>query len=433
MSVRIHKNARTRYDSRLIENLEGRMIKRILVGLMFSLLLVGCGQGGGTPTSTSMPTQHAIMSTITPSPSPTDTATATLTPTATETPLPTDTPTPVAYGPSNFPSNVDPLTGQIVSDPTLLDRRPIAIKVNIVPRSSNRPPWGLSYADIVYDYYHNDGYSRFHAIFLGSDASLVGPIRSGRMLDYDLVHMYQSIFAYGSADFLINQRLLNSDFSNRLILEGSFSYCPPSVAIPLCRYEPNTYDFLLGSTADLSSHITSIGVSNGRQNLDGMSFNAQIPSEGSPADLVYVRYSGDNYTRWNYDASTGLYLRFQDNVYDTGQGEDYAPLTDRLNDQQLTASNVVVIFARHDYFQQPPNEIIDILLSGSGDAYAFRDGQMYQVQWNRQTTNSVLTLTNADGSPFPFKPGSTWFQVVGVSSRVSNEENGAWRFNFSLP
>jgi hypothetical protein len=408
------------------------MIKRVLIGLAFSLLLVGCGQRN-TPTVVSIPTQQPIVFTMTPSPQPTETATATFTPTATETPLPTDTPTPIAYGPNNFPSDVDPLTGMVVSDPTLLDRRPIAVKVNIVPRSSNRPPWGLSYADIVYDYYHNDGYSRFHAIFLGSDASLVGPIRSGRLLDYDLVHMYQSIFAYGSADILINQRLLNSDFSNRLILEGSFSYCPPTPAVPLCRYEPNTYDFLLGSTADLSAHITSLGVSNGRQNLDGMSFNEQAPSTGTQGDVVYVRYSGDNYTRWNYDASSGQYLRFQDNVYDTGQGEDYAPLTDRLNDQQLTASNVVVIFARHEYFQQPPNEIIDILLSGTGTAYAFRDGQIFSVTWSRPSINSVLTLTYADGSPFPFKPGSTWFQVVGISSSVVDESNGAWRFTFSLP
>jgi hypothetical protein len=413
--------------------MEGRMTKRLLIGLVLLFLLVGCGKSRNTPTENGIPTGQSFASTLTPSPLPTNTATPTVTPTSTETPLPTDTPTPVVYGPSDFPLNVDPLTGMVVSDPTLLERRPIGIKVNIVPRSSNRPPWGLSYADIVYDYYHNDGYSRFHAIFLGNDASLVGPIRSGRLLDYELVHMYQSIFAYGSADVLINRRLLNSDFADRLILEGNISSCPPTIKNPLCRYEPNTYDFLLGDTAALSAHITSLGVSNGRQNLDGMAFNQAVPSSGVQGAQIYVRYSGDNYTRWDYDSSTGQYLRFQDNVYDTGQGEEYAPLTDRLNDQQISASNVVVILARHEYFQQPPNEIIDILLSGTGSAYAFRDGQMYQVLWSRPTTNSVLSLTYPDGSPFPFKPGSTWFQVVGESTQATDETNGAWRFNFTLP
>jgi hypothetical protein len=413
--------------------MEGRMIKYILTGLMLTLLLAGCGQAKNLATVTGAPSGLPVVNTVTPSPLPTNTTTPTLTPTNTETPPPSETPTPVIYGPNNFPANIDPLTGLLVSDPSLLDRRPIAIKVNIVPRSSNRPPWGLSFADIVYDFYHNDGYSRFHAIFYGNDAKLVGPIRSGRLLDYELVHMYQSIFSYGSADALINQRLLNSDFSNRLVLEGNTSNCPPTPATPLCRYEPTTYDFLLGGTASLSAYITSLGVKNGRQNLDGMTFNPAIPSGGVIGSQLFVRYSGDNYTRWDYDSSSGRYLRFQDNVYDTGQGEDYAPLTDRLTNQQLSAANVVVILARHEYFQQPPNEIVDITLSGSGSAYAFRDGQMFEVRWNRPTTNSVLSLSYSDGTPFPFKPGNTWFQVVGVSTTPSQEPNDAWRFNFLFP
>ena len=407
------------------------MLKYLITGLLLTLLLAGCGQIIGSPTES--PTALPIVNTVTPSATPTKTSTPTLTPTTTQTPTPTLTPTPVVYGPSNFPANIDPLTGVMVSEPSLLERRPVAVKVNIVPRSSNRPPWGLSFADIVYDYYHNGGYSRFHAIFYGNNASLVGPIRSGRLLDYELVHMYQSIFAYGSADALINQRLLNADFSNRVILEGNQSPCPPTTANPMCRYEPNTYDFLLGDTAAMTAHITSLGVSNERQNLDGMTFNPTVPSGGENGTQLYVRYSGDNYTRWDYDSTTGKYLRFEDNVFDTGQGEEYAPLTDRLNNQQISASNVVVLLARHEYYQQPPNEIIDISLSGTGTAYAFRDGKMYQVTWNRPTTNSVLFLTNTDGTAFPYKPGSTWFQVVGVSTAAKQESTGAWRFNFLQP
>jgi len=409
------------------------MHKYIFVIVLMALLLGGCKLNRIETTATSIPTNIAALNTATPSPLPSKTATSTLTPTVTASPTPLFTPTPVVYGPTNFPTNVDPLTGLIVSKPSLLNRRPVAVKVNIVPRTSNRPPWGLSFADIVYDYYHNDGYSRFHAIFYGQDASLVGPIRSGRLLDYELVHMYQSIFAYGSADALINQRLLNSDFSNRVILEGHEAACPPSGSPPFCRFGPATYDILLSDTAKLSSYITSQRVENGRQNLDGMAFNSEVPSGGETGKQLYVRYSGDNYTRWDYNPSTGRYLRFQDDVFDTGQGEKYAPLTDRLNDQQLSAANVVVILARHEYFQEPPAEIIEILLSGTGSAYAFRDGKMYEVKWSRQTINSVLSLTYEDGTPFPFKPGNTWFQVVGVSTLAQQQSDGAWRFNFLQP
>mgnify|MGYP001080721431 FL=1 len=126
-------------------------------------------------------------------------------------------------------------------------------------------------------------------------------------------------------------------------------------------------------------------------------------------------------------------MRFQDNALDSGQGEEYAPLVDRLNDQQIAVDNVVVIIARHEFYQQPPNEIIEIYLSGSGIAYAFRDGQVYQVRWNRPTTNSVLFLTNPDGTPFPFRPGTTWYQVVGEATSITQPETIAYRFNFAIP
>lgn len=411
------------------------MLKKIVVGLALALLLTGCKALNINigPTSTFIPTLPIVINSQTPIPSPTNTLTPTFTPTLTNTPTPTFTATPAIYGPVDFPEIINPLTGLPVGDPTILDRRPVAIKINIVPRHSNRPPWGLSFADIVFDYYHNDGYSRFHAIFYGENAEMAGPIRSGRLLDYDLVHMYKSMFVYGSADALINQRLLNSDFSNRVLLEGYSSGCPPTSGNPLCRYEPTTNDFLLANTEYVSVYMQSKGVNNDRQNLNGMYFNPQIQPGGTEGTQLYVRYSGDNYTRWDYDPETGKYLRFQDDVFDTGQGEEYAPLTDRLTDKQITADNVVVIVAQHDYYQQPPAEIIEILLNGTGTAYVFRDGQMYKVQWSRSATDSVLSLINSDGSPFPYKPGKTWYQVVNLYPEPEQQEDGSWRFRFSIP
>jgi hypothetical protein len=408
------------------------MYNRLFVGALMLLLFSACTQVEPEFTATS--TQVEATSTQAPSPlPPTETATATLEPTATDTPVPTNTPLPVVYGPSNFPADINPLTGQQVSDPAILDRRPIAVKINIVPRYLYRPAFGLSLADIVYDYYHNDGYSRFFALFYGNDADLIGPIRSGRLLDHELIQMYQSLFAYGSADQLVNQRFFNASYSDRLILEGTRADCPPTSAVPLCRYDPSGGDYLLGGTAAMSAYAESRHVDNSRQNLDGMTFDSILPVGGIPASQLFVRYSSDDFVRWDYDANSGQYLRFQDNALDTGQGEEYAPLVDRLNDQQIATDNVVVIVARHEFYQQPPNEIIEIYLSGSGTAYAFRDGQVYQVRWNRPTTNSVLFLTNLDGTPFPYHPGTTWYQVVGEATSITQPDTSTWRFNFSFP
>jgi hypothetical protein len=357
-------------------------------------------------------------------PTSTASATASKNPTGAPTSTPTQAPTAVypaeGYGPSNFPSDVDPLTGLKVVNPALLDRRPMVIKVANLPRDV-RPQWGLSLADIVFEYYTEEGTTRFAAVFYGNDAETVGPIRSGRFIDADIVRGYKAVFAFGSAYVAEMDRYTSSDFADRLVVEGPNS--------PMKRYDPSGYNYLVVNTADLSAYATAKNMQNTRQNLDGMSFKLDAPAGGQTTKQIIVRHSGSIFNRWDYDASTGKYSRFSDTADDfNGNNEQYAQLTDRLTSQPITADNVVVLYVSHELYS--PN-IYDILLSGSGDAYAFRDGQAYQVKWVRGDTD-VVSLTNVDGSPFAFKPGNTWFEVVGVNSTVTQNDQG-WRFIHQMP
>jgi len=405
------------------------MFKRfVLLGALI-LILGACSIN--TPKVVDTPTTansaSPLPATSAPAPSPTmipSTATA-IPPTATL--APTATAAPQGYGPKDFPLNVDPLTGLPVSNPALLSHRPLSVKIQIFPRGQ-RPPWGISLADLVYDYYQNNGLTRLHAIFYGSSASQVGPIRSARLFDANVVRMYKTIFAFGGADQRILTRFVNAEFADRLVLEGGHN-CPP-----MCRIEPNSYNYLITRTTELSKYAESKGVKDDRQDLNGMTFHPTIPDGGTPGSQVYTRVSISAYSRWDYDPASGRYLRFQDNQEDTGQGEAYVPLVDRLNNQQASAANVVELFVPHEFVvKSGASEIVDILLSGSGDAVAFRDGKAYKVKWNRPTLDSVLYLTFPDGSNYPFKPGNTWFEVVGQSSKTELKDSGVWRFTNSLP
>jgi hypothetical protein len=334
-----------------------------------------------------------------------------------------------AYGPADFPANVNPLTGKEVSDPQLLERRPVAIKVQMFPRGQ-RPPWGVSLADIVYDYYNNFGLTRFHAIFLGQNAEQVGPIRSARLLDIDLVSMYRSVFVFGSAEQRTYSKLVSQPFYKQLVLEGN-GKCPP-----LCRVEPESNNYLVTNTSGLGQVAITQGADNARQNLDGMRFDATTPANGQPGTQLTVRHSISAYARWDYDAATGRYLRFQDTQEASDQAsETFEPLIDRLNNQQIAADNVVVIVVGHQYAfgtKSGPSEVIEIGLEGVGPAYAFRDGQVYQLNWRRVSNDSVLTLEYTDGTPYPFKPGVTWFELVGKTSVVT-PAGSAIRFQHTIP
>ncbi len=366
-----------------------------------------------------------------PAPSSTPTAPATLAPLPpTSLPLtPTLLPTlpSAGVGPTAFPAGVDPLTGLSVADPSLLERRPLAIKVENIPRE-DRPQLGLTQADLVYEYYTEEGATRFIALYYGRDAQQVGPIRSARFFDVNIIQMYKAVFAFGSAYEGVLNRLHNSDFADRLVVEGSHN-CPP-----MCRFDPNGRNFLITNTSQLSAYITQKGVSNGRQNLDGMFFQPQAPAGGESVPHLYVRYSGAIYNRWDYDPASGQYARWVDKQDDVNRtNEVYVQLVDRANQQPILADNVVVLFVPHEYvIKTATSEVLDMTFSGSGVAYAARDGMLYKLSWQRPAADSVLSLTYPDGAPFPMKPGVTWYEVIGSSSKIQ-QQGQDWRFTFSIP
>lgn len=331
----------------------------------------------------------------------------------------------------NFPVDVDPLTGLQVADPTILDRRPVAVKISNFPRT-NRPQWGLSLADIVYEYYHNNDLTRFYAIFYGQNADMAGPIRSGRLFDSYLTDIYQDIIAFASADPRVLVRLNSEHPAWQLVplLDGE---CPPR---PVCRFEPETNNFLVANTAAVGGYALARGGENQRPDLHGMAFGANTPEGGQPVTQVNVYYSYSAYSYWEYDSDLRRYLRFEDTREDLGSREEvYAPLMDRLTNQQVATDNVVVLYVDHfHYFYRPATdivpavEIVDMNFTGRGPAYAFRDGQAYSLGWVREE-GQLLYLVDSNGQRYPFKPGTTWFEVINDDSRLTIDE-AAWRFEF---
>jgi len=349
---------------------------------------------------------------------------------ATHTPIQTDvypTPTPgypeKGFGPTDFPPDVNPLTG-LSTDPSLLDRRPMLIKVSNLPREV-RPQSGLSRADIVYEYYTEEGTTRFIAIYYGQDAEQVGSIRSARFFDEHIIRMYRGFFVFGSGDERVRERLYSSTFAERLIVEWQ-AECPA-----LCRPDPVT-NLLMADTLALHEYVRDQGLSDERQDLDGMYFRMQPPEDGQPAERVYAWYSVAIYNRWDYDPPSGRYYRYVDveNALD-GHPEVYKPLRDALGDIPIAADNVVILLMPHTFYSKSP-EIVEMQFYESGPAYAFRDGRAYELEWVRANEAGLFFLYTEDGEEYAFKPGNTWFEVMGLSTEI-NKVNKSWRFEMRFP
>ncbi len=343
---------------------------------------------------------------------------------------PSPSPTAQLYvqGPFYFPEQVNPLTGLPVGEPDLLNRRPIAVKVTNFPRSV-RPQWGLSLADHVYEYYIGDDMSRFIGIFYSRDASRVGPVRSARLFDGHIMRLYAANFVFGWADDPILDTLLLPELLPRLIVERPDN-CPP-----LCRIGPTyAYNNLYIDTSQIAAYQQTRKSENERQALDGLRFELATPKSGHPGERFALSYSAVSYHRWEYDPVTERYLREQETNGRLGDQASYAPLTDSLTGMQLAADNILVLLIPHEYFYQSSStEIIDQPITGEGIGYAFRDGQLYPIEWARTDSQVMLKFTLPNQRPYPLKPGNVWFEILGESSTFGQLPDGSWEFEFSMP
>ena len=353
------------------------------------------------------------------------------------TPLP-PTPTGVLIPPDEvdvpdftLPINLNPLTGLPPSDPSLLERRPLAIKVANFPRYI-RPQSGLTLADNVFEYYIEDGLTRFIAIFYGNDSEWVGPVRSGRYFDEHVQRMYHAYLVFKFAD----PRELNyfklSDFSDFLVVP-SLGSCPPFRLMPNRNIE--VYNNSYFNTVLWEDCVVQEGLENTRQVIRGGFFSENMPFSDLPGTQIFTYYSADSYNYWLYRPETHQYMRYQE-LKDTrdNKPETYDVLMDAVTATAVHASNIVFLLASHTFsntFDQD-DEVYQIDLTGSGEAYVFRDGVGVAATWYRTNKDQPLLLAGLNGAPLYLRPGITFYEVLGERSFV-DQDAGEWHFHHDMP
>jgi hypothetical protein len=393
----------------------GRGIPIICLGLA-----TACNLGFGEPDS-------AAASSATPFlPQETATSTATQTETPPEpTATPTETPIPLVYpvGPSGFPSNVNPLTGVIVGDPTLLNRRPLAVKVSNFPRTA-RPQAGLSYADILWEFYTEYGNTRWIAMYYGRDAEKVGPIRSARVLDTRIMPLYDAILVHVQAFETVWQEISKSGVDTINEFPAS---CPAICRDPDEKIIENS---AFGNTAELTKYARRIGLlAAGKPNLDGMVFDPAVPADLKDSIGARIYFSSSAMAEWKYDAELKRYVRLSEN-----SAFALEPLADRLTGEQLAVDNLVLMVV--DTFryqgQTGTGEQFDMDLTKSGKAFIFRDGFMLEGRWQSGGPNAPLQFADADGTLFPFHPGTTYIGILGDRATGASAASSEWFFYNAL-
>ena len=350
---------------------------------------------------------------------------------------------PGSIGPFEYATDVNPLTGLNVADASQLDRRPVVVKVSNSP-ALVRPQAGIGEADLVFEHYTEVGITRFSAIFYGRTPTRVGSIRSARLIDYELVPMYDALLAFAGASIGVDKRIYGSETIRQQLcaqredreqcfqeadLVGPAGFVPPSDFVDRAykgvlfglpyyfRDETLPVPHNLFVNVQALAELAERDGHGQRPYLPGLAFHETPPEDAAgPGNLLQVRYR-TTFVEWYYDPETALYYRSTD-------GQKHY---DANTQTQISAANVVVLYAGHyltdiveSQFQDTIHWSAQITLWPQGDALVLRDGQLYETRWLRSSRPEGLSFRTQDGDMFYLKPGNTWFQVFPLADQVDD-------------
>jgi hypothetical protein len=396
-----------------------RLTLSLIIGL--AILIGGCGSAPASPTSA--PASPTVRPIVKPTDRPTVTPLVSPTPT-----LPPATPTPTADTRliNLTAPDVNPLTGEKVTDTTVLNRRPLAIKIGDSWENGVRPQAGASLADWVFEHESEGGIPRWTAIFYGRTPKYVGGTRSCRIIDNELPAIFKSLLACsgmsgGTREFYIKP----ADFSQEgrtLTPDGVFG----GFGAPM-YYRANTAPAphnLFVNPAIVWQEADKRG-SNTKPDLSGLTFSTEPLSPGRPTGEIKVKY-GSETDLWKYDPEDntcgpvkGCWLRWSAGV----------PHTDALTGKQLSAANVIVAHATHvedkRYLEEDYGAFkafgIQIQLWNDGPVRIFRDNQEFGGKWVRVNRSDMLTFIDPEGQAIPLKPGKTWVELVRLDAPIETK------------
>lgn len=239
-------------------------------------------------------------------------------------------------------------------------------------------------------------------------------------MDPELARLYQAVLAFSGANEENVLPRIYELLGNRILTEGN---CPG-----LCR-DDYTVVGVFANSADITTQMAARGVTESKQDLTGMLFDSSLPSGGQKADKATLFYNFLDKGEWVYDATSGKYLRWIENA---DNYSEMIPLVDRLNNEQLGFSNVIMAYATYTEYSSVLHDIAVWDNTSGMKAIVFRDGQAFEVTWKATNQGKPLQFFDAQGNLFPLKPGNTWINLIGANSSLE-VGSAEWFFTFRLP
>ena len=284
---------------------------------------------------------------------------------------------------------VMPLTGLPMADGVLALRPAIVVKVDNHPDA--RPQTGLNQADIVFEE-NVEALTRFALVFHSQGSDPVGPIRSGRTQDIDLLSSLNGVlFVWSGGNAGVTAAVKSSNFVNMSASaagKGSGFFRSDDKDAPHNLYT-NTSD------------IWTVATGRGGTPPPQFSYSTD-PSSNGGVDVVGVklRMDGSMKASWEWDVDKQAFARRHDaNVHLDSNGE------------QVTTENLLVLTVEYK-ISAANKKSPEAQTTGTGVAWVLQQGKITQGTWTRADKMDPWTLTDEAGEPILLTPGRTFVELI---------------------
>ncbi|MET9276351.1 DUF3048 domain-containing protein [Streptomyces anthocyanicus] len=267
----------------------------------------------------------------------------------------------------------------------------LAVKVDNVRAA--RPQTGLEDADVVYAEPVEAGLSRLMAIYATELPESVGPVRSARESDLELLGQFdRPVLAFSGAQSKLLPIIDKAPLRAEPASEDSDAYVRAGD-----RQAPhNLYlrpDELLGKPSGAAALTT------------GFTYG-KAPAGGRAESSHRVRYPSASFAFTWSDSRDRWLVSMDGSPARTADGGRLAPAT-------VVVQHVRVRESDFRDFRGSNSPYVESV--GSGEAEVLRDGRVYDATWKRGAAEDGTTYTTGDGKPLNFAEGQVWVVFAGRS------------------
>lgn len=310
-------------------------------------------------------------------------------------PMPVPTPEYTSSYLAPPPIVLSPLTGEVLPEGATSGP---SLAAKIDNHWDARPQVGLERTDLVFEELVEGGLTRYVAVWQSDVPDEIGPIRSIRPMDPDIISPLGGIVAYSGGQLRFVEAMKATGVYNaihgqadtaELMFRTDSKRAPHNVMVRAAK--------LVAAHAGLAPPGQQFAFAE-----DAASSTAV--REGDPATKLRMSFSASSQPSWNWHAETGLYRRGQAGETDVdGSGA------------VLTAANVIVLRVPvGDDGGVPRTELV-----GRGEAWVSSGGATIRATWSKSSATGLIRLLDDTGTVVRLAPGNSWIELVPLDPRGS--------------